>query len=81
MLQTCQVGAQLRLTVQVDVKGADVKVLEIEKLCRREIDVGVETVGCHVLDVGVKFPQKALDTVGSMPPHNSSRNLVSDRKH
>ena len=44
VLQPREVGAQLRLAVQVDVERADVEERQVEKLGRRKVDVG--EAGC-----------------------------------
>jgi hypothetical protein len=81
VLQPCQVGAQLGFAMQVDVEGADVEEGEIEKLGRREVDVGEQAFRRDLLRRPVQPPQKSLDAKAAVPPHDPRRNLIAERKH
>ena len=80
VLQARQVGAQLVLAVQVDVERADVEEREVEKLGRREVDVGEEAVGRCGLAFFVEAAEEALDAPLAVPAHDARRNLVAERE-
>ncbi len=80
VLQPRQIGAQLRLAMQVDVEGADVEEREIEKFGRRKVDVGEQAVGRRGLGVLIECAQKALDADAAVPAHDARRNLVAERE-
>ena len=81
VLQPREVGAQIRLVVQVDVERADVEEREIEEFSRREVDVGEEAVRCRSLGVLVEAAQEPFDAHPAVPADDAWRNLVAEREH
>ena len=81
VLKPRQVRAQFRLSMQVDVEGADVEEREIQEFRRRKVDVGQERVRRGVLRVLVDTAQEPFDAQPSVPAHDPGRNLVPQRDH
>ncbi len=80
VLKPREVGAQLRLAVQVDIERADIEEGEIEKFGRREVDVCEETSGRCVFRGVVEIAQKILDADATVPSNDARRDLVAERK-
>ncbi len=76
VLQPREIGAQLRLAVQVHVERADVEERQVEKFSRRKVDVREETLGRDGL-----WPSR-IDGAGSVRPwrvHATARRRAESR--
>ena len=79
VLQSREIRAQLGFKMQVHVERADVEEGDIEKLGRREIDVGEEALGRRGSGVLIELAKKTLDAHTTMPTDHARRNFVAER--
>jgi hypothetical protein len=79
MLQPREVGAQLRLAMQVDVERTDIEERKVEEFGGREVHVGEQRLRHRRLRVFVELVEKPFDSDPSVPAHDARRNLVAER--